>query len=104
MGRLDELIIEGNELLDNLTKEKSSDINKWISETLLYVEKKFPKTEFAKFFISDVESFRQQMIAYDIFDKEAFERLISHLNAILSHQNTMEKENEDLMSTLNKMK
>lgn len=103
VSRLNELIIEGEELLSNLKEEKNIDINRWISESLLYAEGKYSKTEFVKFFISDVEVFRASMIGYSIYDKECFERLVSHLNAISNYQIALKKEQEEKLDAFRNM-
>lgn len=108
MSRLSDLILEGKEVKDNLSKDKSYEFDKWISESLLYIEKNYPKTNFANFFVVDVESFRQQWISFEIIDKETFVRLISQLDAILSHENAITKEKEERkamdLEALNKMR
>jgi hypothetical protein len=108
MSRVSDLILEGIEIKNTLAKETSSEFDKWISESLLYVEKNYPKTDFANFFIADVESFRQQWISFEIIDKETFGRLISHLDAISSDENASLKEREERnardMAAINKMR
>lgn len=106
--RIHNLIQQGNEIKDNLTDENSSKFYMWITESLIFVEKNYPKTEFTKFFISDVESFRTSWITYEIISKETFVRLISSLEGILSHEQKEEKErilkDEETKLAFSKMK
>lgn len=90
MSRLFELVISGNRLKTNISKEQINECDRWISESLLYVDKKYANTEFAKLFISDVQLFREQWINFDSLDHNTFGRLHAYLDALQSHESWLE--------------
>ena len=96
MSRLFNLVQDGNELIENRTDENSN-FDKWISESLLYVEKNYSNTEFAKFFIADVELFKETLFTYKRADEGILKRLVSHVDAMKSHEEWLETQ-----ETLNK--
>ncbi|WP_449619972.1 hypothetical protein [Robertmurraya sp. Marseille-Q9965] len=101
MTRIISLIEQGEQIRNSLNDENLNQIYKWLSESQLYVETKYPKLEFTKSFNSDVDNFKSQASHYDIIDESNFDRILSSLKGVKAHE---ESNNKDWKEAFEQMK
>lgn len=104
MDRINYLVEEGNKLKVDFSKEKANDVSKWLAELQLFVETTYPKLEFTKSLIGEIQGFKNSMIGYEIFDSSSLERLVSIMEGVKTHVEYEVSKKDEFKSMINQMK